>query len=111
MAKNPLLDRMKSIQKSKPIEISFEPKVENHESRRWERYESYKFGTIHINERDHLDCVVLDYNHHGVRIAIKGEYKLPPTVEMHIPELAIKRVGRIVWQHKDRAGVEFIMDE
>ncbi len=116
MGKNSLLDRVSAIKNAKPVELDSEklkstPEKGTREARRFERTVSFKFGSIKFRDGRSIECVVLDYNSYGVKVAIKGEYNLPQRMHISIPELGASHMAELAWQNGDRAGLKYELAE
>jgi hypothetical protein len=75
---------------------------------REERVSSYKEAHITTDTGYKVRGIVVDHSPSGLRIRFQSYETLPEIVQLRVPGLSIKGMGRIVWQDHSDFGVEMI---
>ncbi len=107
MKKNALLNRVTAIRDAKPLDMHFAPPKKLADSREQNRTDSYKYAMLKMRNGMRVDCAILNYHNHGVKITLRSVFTLPEMVKIIIPELGINRDAKVVWQSAGEAGLHF----
>ncbi len=72
------------------------------------RVNSYKEAHITTDSGYKVRGIVVDHSPSGLRIRFQSYETLPEVIQLRVPELSIRGMGRIVWQDQTDFGVEMI---
>lgn len=105
MLKKRIADRINTMVSNAATPNSF---MEEGTARDGERWNTFKFGKVHLSNGEEYPCILQDMSDRGMRIKLHSTQRLPLNLIVCIPEMNFKKKVELRWQENDQAGLQII---
>lgn len=73
-----------------------------------ERWNTFKFGKVHLSTGEEYPCILQDMSDRGMRIKLHSNQCLTTLLTICIPEMNYRKKVELRWQKNDQAGLQII---
>lgn len=71
------------------------------------RQSVFRFARLILPDRSIVKCVIKDISASGARVAIEGNFSIPPHVVLKIDQIGQTKVANVIWQEETEVGLHF----
>lgn len=84
-----------------------EPIRGSRDKRSASRQSVFRFARLVLPDRSVVKCVIKDISSTGARVAIEGNFAIPPHVVLKIDQIGQTTEADVIWQDETEIGLHF----